>query len=156
MKSTLLSVALFTGFLSGCEVLPIQTEIKQDHFRFQNFVQNVQPDHEYIFLACHRHQPTGWSVAKQYPAGAHNIWIKAEKFDDELTGQPKVAYFNVKTTLEAGKSYMPIRKIDGKKITLWIQEVDSGKRVSDKLESELRWPLAESISNHEQCITSTV
>lgn len=156
MNYRLLLASIISSFLLGCETLPIRAEIKEDHYRFENFVQNVEPKHEYIFMACHRHKPTGWNVAKQYPAGPQNLWIKAAKYTTTTSNVPRVAYFNLQTNLEAGKSYMPNRKIEGNKIALWIQEVESGERVTEILEAELKFPVAETIVSHKQCKTSSV
>ncbi len=151
-----LLLSLSITVILGCSVLSTQVEVKEDHFRFENFIRNIKFEKEYIYLACHRQRPIGWDNPRQYVAGEQNLWITAA-FDDSNTMKLlKTAHFNFKVNLESGKSYMPNREINGDRISVWIQEVDSGARVSEVQEANLEIQLSEYVKSRKQCTTSTV
>ena len=159
MKYSLLLITILCALFSGCSIFPIQTEVKQDHYRFENFIRKIQSEHEYIYLSCFRQRPTGWRNPKQYPAGEQNLWITAKLTKPYIQKLIKEAHFNFKVTLESGKSYMPNREIDGEKISLWIQEVETGIRVSDVLVADLEIHLSDDTDDNyrkTQCESSTV
>lgn len=148
-------VVLFTS-LSGCSTSPTTVEVKQDHYRFENFFRDIDIENEHIFLACHLKRPTDWQNPKQYKAGEQNLWITARVGDPNFKNLKKEAHFNFNVYLESGKSYMPNRKIDGDKISLWISEVNTGKRVSEVQVADLEIHLSSQIKKTRRCEASTV
>ena len=59
---------------------------------------------------------------------------------DVLNSQ-KEAFVNFNVNLDSDKSYMLNRKREGDKISIWIQEVETGTVVSQVLTDELSRPL---------------
>lgn len=141
--------------LLGCGVLPIKSEIKENHFRFENFKIDVGSQEEYVYLMCFHKKPTSWQQPKQYPAGDHNLWIKADISNNDR--QHKEAYAQFKLHLDAGKSYMVNRKINDEKISMWIQEVDTGLRISDIVTTDLERPsLKADVDNKARCKLASI
>ncbi len=106
---------------------------------------------------CYLHKPTGWSEPKQYEAGKHLLWVKANVENDSIENSTKSAYASLNVELEANKSYMLNRERDGDKISLWVQEVDTGVRVSDIVVTDLKKPLISDYSlRRNQCKAGTV
>ena len=156
MKMTQLTfVLLMSTFLFG--FLPIKSDIKDGHFRFENFKQVKSPDKELIHLMCHAKKPTSWAQPKQYRAGKHDLWVKAQVYRHNVPASEKHAFANFKVNLEQGKSYMLNRKVDNEHISLWIQEVDTGVSVSDVVVAQLKQPLVEERQLRlEQCRSGTI
>ncbi|GAA5130452.1 hypothetical protein [Thalassotalea piscium] len=141
----------------SCSVLPIKAEIKEDHFRFENFKNVESTEIEYAHLMCFKKKPTTWSEPKQYISGEHDLWVKASVTKRHIPESTKETYVNFKVKLDANKSYMLNRKLDNDKIALWIQEVDTGVNVSEVITSELKNPLVfDELLRKRQCKSGTV
>lgn len=125
-------------FFAGCGVLPIEREIKVNHFRFENFKQDVSSPSEFIHLMCYRKRPTSWTEPKQYLNGDHELWVEANISDPASSTGDKEAFVFFKVKLDSGKSYMLNRKIEDEKISIWIQESESGHKVSEVITTDLK------------------
>lgn len=158
MKFTTLSVVLSIGFLlGGCSILPLKANIKENHFRFENFKRDNGPDIEYVHLMCFHKKETFWAEPKQYISGKHDLWVKASISKRGIANSSKEAFVNFDVNLAANKSYMINRKIENNKISMWLQEVDTGIKVSSIKVAELKRPLlVEKNLRRKQCESGTV
>lgn len=154
-KITLVSLLVLP--LLGCGVLPIQSEIKEDHLRFENFKRDISDDLEYVYLMCANKKPTSWLYPRQFASGAHELWVKVKTSKRDVPHSTKVAVVNIKVTLDADKSYMLNRKIVKDEASLWIQEVDTGITVSNVLVAALKRPSSNDYPvNLQQCQSGSV
>ena len=158
MKSLSLFVSsVLVSVLAGCSTLPMTAQVEDGKFRFENFKMIKGSQNESVHLMCYLHKPTGWSQPKQYEAGKHLLWVKANVENDSIENSTKSAYASLNVELEANKSYMLNRERDGDKISLWVQEVDTGVRVSDIVVTDLKKPLISDYSlRRNQCKAGTV
>ncbi|PKH91431.1 hypothetical protein CXF76_11710 [Pseudoalteromonas sp. 78C3] len=140
MKNLLTAFTLGVTLL-GCSNLPIKTDIKEDHFRLENFKREQGVDLEYVHLMCFNKKPTQWAEPKQYISGEHDLWVKARVSNPDVLNSQKEAFVNFNVNLDSDKSYMLNRKREGDKISIWIQEVETGTVVSQVLTDELSRPL---------------
>jgi len=124
-------------FLVSCGVLPIKSEIKVNHFRFENFKQDISYPSELIYLMCFRKRPTSWAEPKQYLSGEHKLWVEANISHPASPTSDKEAFVFFKVKLDSKKSYMLNRKIEGRKISIWIQETESALKVSEVITTDL-------------------
>lgn len=144
-------------FATGFSLLPFESEIKEGHFRFENFKQTKGPQQEYVHLMCYAKKPTSWAQPKQYLAGEHQLWVKADISRRGVPASNKHAFAQFNVELQEGKSYMLNRKIDGEKIAMWIQEVETGIGVSDIVVADLNQPLLEEWQlRRDQCREGTI
>ncbi|MCJ8318784.1 MAG: hypothetical protein MJK12_04070 [Colwellia sp.] len=142
MKILKLALVLVLSLAAlSCSVQPIKTEVKENYFRFENFKRDKTSNLEYVYLMCRYKKVTGWGEPKQYLSGEHDLWVKASTSRSDILKSRKEAFVNFKVNLDSGKSYMLNRKIVEDKVSIWIQEVDTGLRVSKVLTSELTSPL---------------
>ncbi|WP_426357400.1 hypothetical protein ACPUVO_15680 [Pseudocolwellia sp. HL-MZ19] len=137
----LLLISTLSVVSISCSTLPLKAEIKDNHFRFENFKRDNSSKLEYVHLMCFHKKPISWVEPKQYLSGEHDLWVKASISERDIPNSTKEAFVNFKVKLESNKSYMLNRKIVDDKISLWIQEVDTGIGVSDVLISDLKNPL---------------
>ena len=143
--------------LSGCGIFPIETAIKENHFRFENFRRDVSDDLEFVYLMCSHHKPISWEHPKQYESGEHNLWVMVETYRRVIPTSYRVAVVNFDVNLQADKSYMLNRKIVDRKASLWIQEVETGLIVSEVLSTDLERPLSYNfLEKRKQCKTGSV
>jgi hypothetical protein len=143
--------------LSGCGIFPIETAIKENHFRFENFKRDVSDDLEYVYLMCSHEKPIGWEQAKQYESGQHDLWVMIETLQRDIPISHRVAVVKFNVNLQADNSYMLNRKIVKRKALLWIQEVDTGLIVSEILMADLKQPLSYNfLEKRKQCKTGSV
>ena len=141
----------------GCSVFPIKAQVEENHFRFENFKRDKGLDLEYVHLMCYLKRPVSWAEPKQYEAGEHNLWVRADVSNRSFDDSTKEAIVNFKVKLESDKSYMLNRKITDDKIAIWIQEVDTGLVVSEILTPELKKPLLVDYSlRKDQCESGSV
>jgi hypothetical protein len=152
------NLSLLLAFcLTGCGIIPIETAIKDNHFRFENFKRDVSDDLEYVYLMCSHKKPVSWEQAKQYESGEHSLWVMVETYRRDIPISLRVSVVNFDVNLQADKSYMLNRKIVDRKASLWIQEVETGLIVSDVLLADLEKPLSyDFLEKREQCKTGTV
>jgi len=122
-------------FLSGCSILPLKKEIEINHFRFENFKQDVGEPSELVYLMCFKKRPTSWAEPKQYLGGEHELWVEANVSTSPMNNKEAFVFFQVK--LDPGKSYRLNRKIEGEKISIWIQNSESALRVSEIITTDL-------------------
>ncbi|WP_231612837.1 hypothetical protein [Pseudoalteromonas sp. NZS11_1] len=90
---------------------------------------------------CFNKKPTQWAEPKQYISGEHDLWVKASVSNPDVLNSQKEAFVNFNVNLDSDKSYMLNRKREGDKISIWIQEVETGTVVSQVLTDELSRPL---------------
>ena len=141
----------------SCSTLPLKAEIKENHFRFENFKRDKSSKLEYAHLMCFHKKPISWTEPKQYLSGEHDLWVKASISERDIPNSTKEAFVNFKVKLESNKSYMLNRKIVDNKISLWIQEVDTGIGVSKVLTSDLNNPLIiDDFLRKRQCKSGSV
>jgi hypothetical protein len=150
-------ISLFILALSGCGIFPIQAVIKENHFRLENFKRDVTDDVEYVYLMCANKKPTTWFEPRQHISGEHDLWVKVKTLNRTIPHSTRVAIVNFKVDLDADKSYMLNRKIVDGKVSLWIQEVDTGLGVSDVLIANLKRPLLTDYHHSvKQCSSGSV
>ncbi|WP_206483873.1 hypothetical protein [Thalassotalea sp. G2M2-11] len=137
----LLSILAICVTSLGCSVLPVKVGVKENNFRFENFKRVNGSDSEYVHLMCHQKKPTSWAQPKQYLSGEHDLWVKASTSNRHIPNSTREAFVNFKVKLEPNKNYMLNRKVVDDKISIWIQEVDTGLGVSEVLVTQLRQPL---------------
>ena len=153
----LLLISTLSVVSLGCSVLPIKAEVKENHFRLENFKRDKSSQLEYVHLMCFHKKPTTWAEPKQYLSGEHDVWVKASISNRNIPNSTKEAFVNFKVKLESNKSYMLNRKIADDKISLWIQEVDTGLGVSDVVTSDLENPLIiDEFLRKRQCKSGSV
>lgn len=156
-KLTLILTGFFSFIISGCTLLPIKAQIKEEHFRFENFKRDKGRQLEYVHLMCFKNKPITWTQPKQYTVGEHELWVKARVLRRDIPNNKREAFAHFKVNFEAGKSYMLNRKIDEDNISIWIQEVDTGIGVSDVVVAELKTPLIEEYNlRKQQCESGTI
>lgn len=144
-------------FLVSCGILPFKSEIKENHFRFENFKRYIGNPVESIHLMCFKKRPTSWTEPRQYLGGEHLLWVEANVFNQSSLIGGKKAFALFKVKLDSGKSYMLNRKIEGEKISIWIQESDTGLRVSGVVTTDLK--IGQIDNNNlrvKRCRTSTI
>jgi len=152
----LLILALSVASL-GCSVFPIKAVVKDNHFRLENFKRDKGPKREFIYLMCFHKKPIRWAEPKQYLSGEHDLWVKARISKRGVPLSRKEAFVNFKVNLESGKSYMLNREIEGKRIKLWIQEVETGLGVSETLYADLKRPkITEYNLRKKQCESGSI
>jgi hypothetical protein len=125
----------------GCGVLPIKSEVKNNNFRLENFKRDKGSELEYVHLMCFQKKPTTWAQPKQYLSGEHDLWVKASISYRNIPNSTKEAFVHLKVKLEPNKNYMLNRKVVDDKISIWIQEVETGLGVSEVMLAELKRPL---------------
>mgnify|MGYP000429730673 CR=1 FL=1 len=124
MKYFKIIVLVLLGSLGLSCSLQIPVDIDEGKFRFENFKVLNGPQLESISLLCYRKKPSDWFGARQYEAGEHKLLVKAEI-------EPKrQAYVTFNVKLEASHNYILNRTIEGESISIWIQDIDSGLKVS--------------------------
>jgi len=121
-KVTLIVSIIFLSM--ACSNLQIKTKIEEGKFRFENFQVLSGPQLESISLLCYRKKPTDWHGARQYDAGKQTLLVKA------IIKYEKQAYVTFNIKLAAGQNYILNRTIVGDKISIWIEEKESGLKVS--------------------------
>jgi hypothetical protein len=152
-----LFVIVASMFIVSCGILPFKSEIKENHFRFENFKKEVGNPAESINLMCFRKRPTSWTEPKQYLSGEHLLWVEADIYNQSSSIGSKTAFALFKVKLDSGKSYMLNRKIEGEKISIWIQESETGLRVSGVVTTDLK--IVANDNNYlrvKRCKTSTI
>lgn len=157
MKKLFLAIVASTLYLTGCGILPIEAKVEKDHFRFENFENDIDDEPVYAFLLCYKSQPTFWNTPKQYEAGEHNLWVKAYTYKRGVRNSVKQAITRFDISLNEGKSYALKTKLDGKNIDLWIQESDSGEIVSEVVTKKLEYPLhRDDLLNRKRCVEGSI
>ncbi|XQW86361.1 hypothetical protein ACOYR1_06450 [Thalassotalea piscium] len=153
----LLLIPILSATLLSCCLAPIKAEVKENHFRLENFKRDKGSKVEYVHLMCFQKKPTEWAEPKQYLSGEHDLWVKASISEPDLINSTKEAFVDFKVKLAPNKSYMLNRKLVDDKISIWIQEVDTGAVVSDVITSKLsRPPIIDDILRKRQCQSGSV
>ena len=141
----------------SCSVFPIKAVVKENHFRLENFKRDKGPTQEYIHLMCFHKKPIKWREPYQYLSGEHDLWVKASISRRGIPSSRREAFVNFKVNLESGKSYMLNRQIEGDKIKIWIQDVDTGLGVSETLYADLNRPkIIEFNLRKKQCESGSI
>ena len=148
---------LIASSISGCSILPFKTEIKENHFRFENFRQEDGTKRESIRLLCYKQSPSAWFEPRQYIAGEHVLWVKASTKKQAVVNSTREAYVKFVVDLLPNKSYMLNRKVVEDDISIWVQDVSSGEVVSKVEVSQLKRPLLmEELRVKQMCESSTI
>jgi len=142
-------------FLAACSISPLEREIEVNHFRFENFKKDIRTPSELVYLMCYRKRPTSWAEPKQYLGGEHELWVEANVSASSMNYKEAFVFFKVK--LDSGKSYMLNRKIEGEKISIWIQETGNALRVSDIITTDLKKTVFENRTlRQKRCKTGSI
>ena len=158
MKSIqLIMLAIIILIVSGCSVLPLSSSIDEGHFRFRNFINDTSINTEYIHLMCHKKRPIGWTQSKHYLGGEHDLWVRAIVSKTDIQNSRREAFVNFEVELAPGNTYVLNRKVDEKRISIWIQNAETGVVVSDVKVAKLKLPkLVEKRLRREQCESGTI
>lgn len=119
-----LPLILITGLNFSCSNFQIPNKIDEEKFRFENFQVLKGPQLELVSLMCYRKKISDWYGARQYEAGDHTLLVKAE------VETKRQAYVTFNVNLAAGHNYILNRTIEGENISIWIEDIDSGMKVS--------------------------
>ncbi len=160
-KLQIILVLLFISsslILPGCSSMPYEPEISEGKFRFENFKRiNKTRTYEYVSLMCLNNKTTSWQEPMQFKAGDQKLWVHARTYQQGLKNSKVEAFVRFDVNLEAGKSYMLNRDLDGDTMTIWIQEVKTGISASEKVTLELERPaIYEHNLRDKQCAAGTV
>lgn len=155
MKNIFL-VSILSSTLIACSSFPLKTDIKENHFKLDNFKSPDKRQAESIALMCYKQRPSHVPPG-QFLSGQHNLWAVAKVSQKNIPNSVKEAYVNFNVNLSSGVSYTFNREIDEDKISIWIQEADSGLIVSNVITSELRSPLVnDTLLRKKQCKSSSI
>ena len=139
MKRFIYAFLLPIFTLGGCAHLPFEKEVNPGHFRLENYSYDHMNDSiEYIYTLCHQHKPTSWIAARQYPAGTHNIWVKATFQEVGIWHSYREAFVNFEMTFPEGGNYQWVSKIDQGNISIWLQDVDTHEASSEIITTPLK------------------
>ena len=156
-KLYLAPIPLLLVILSACSTLPLKTELKEGHFQVENFKNDIGREKEYIHLMCFKKKPTCWNVPKQYLGGEHDLWVEARVSNGSSLTSTREAFVHFNVNLDAGKNYTLNRKLDDKKISIWIQEIDTGAVVSDIKTTDLKLAVFNKTRfRRKQCRTGSI
>ncbi|ATG79923.1 MULTISPECIES: hypothetical protein [Pseudoalteromonas] len=157
MKQVYLLILVCLSFVTGCQNFPIKIDIKDNHFRFENFAFDKGKKREYVFLMCNNKLPTDWHQARQYERGEHILWVKAVIGDRDFQSSIKNAFVKFKVNLKSGGRYILNRKIDGNNVFIWIEDETTREIVSDIKKSKLKKPLIiEGRLREKQCFEGSI
>jgi len=110
-------------------------------------------------MQSHQRKPRDLNArVKQYPAGIHNIIIRAQT---NTVSQKGMSYAQIILNLEEGKRYQLAREVDGDNISMWIFEADTKVIVSGVVTAKIisrpnGLPVKTSIEMEEMCRSSTI
>jgi hypothetical protein len=144
--------------LAGCSAYQIKADVDEGKFRFVNFEKERGKQFEYIHLMCLYKRPIEWNLPKQYKAGNHQLWVKAQIYQNGMSIREKNAFVKFDVTLKAGLSYKLNRSFDDdNNISIWIEEEQSKNIVSEIITTELLRPLLiEKSLRTEQCESGSI
>lgn len=143
--------------LGGCSAYQIKADVDEGKFRFVNFEKERGKQFEYIHLMCRYKRPIEWDLPKQYQAGNHQLWVKAQIYQNGMSIREKNAFVKFDVTLKADLSYKLNRSFDDNKISIWIEEEKSKNIVSQIITTELLSPLLiEKSLRTQQCESGTI
>ena len=129
-------VFLFSSLfvLFGCATFPLKVDIKDNHYRLENFKVTGSQYSEYLTRGCLYTEPNthSWQIPQQYlkNSGKEKFWIQASLSKNGVPGV-HYTYVSLSADFEANKSYMLNRKRVEFKVSIWIQEVETGTIVSN-------------------------
>lgn len=144
--------------MSACSLIPVSTGVKEGHFRVENTSYDpINNTIEFVYLMCHNKKPTSWIAARQYPAGHHNLWVKATFQEVGLYHSYREAYVNFDITLPEGGNYQLAHSITNDEISIWFQDVESHKPYSKIMTTALkRHKVADGKLRLQQCRSGSV
>ncbi|TWX52431.1 hypothetical protein [Colwellia hornerae] len=143
--------------LAGCSAYQIKADVDEGKFRFVNFEKERGKQFEYIHLMCLYKRPIEWNLPRQYQAGNHQLWVKAQIYQNGMRNSEKNAFVKFDISLDAGLSYKLNRSFEDNKISIWIEEEKSKNIVSEIITTELIKPLfVEKSLRTQQCETGTI
>lgn len=160
MNSRLLSMlGALTLTVSGCSLLPIETDVKEGFVRIKSQHDYTPNRGESIFLFCHKQRVVEHETNREYPAGQHNLWVMVNVSDaaNNATGREAVVNFNV--DLAPGKKYIFNSEMLEKEaeMAVWIEDFDSAEVVSPIVKTTLSNPnLVPYQLRKKQCESSSV
>ena len=157
MRTPIPLMVFLTTVLTACEILPVKTDIKENHARLENFISDKTNNKEYISLMCKNKKPTKWMTPTQILAGEHNIWIEIKNSQSDTPNSERISFINVNVIFDEGKSYTLNRKRENNRLTVWIQELSSGSIVSEVIRPEMKYPLYHSYEEKRRhCLSSSI
>ena len=138
IKITITSLILLSLF--SCKNFPVNTQIKTGYFRLEEFRHARINQSERIYLMCYKQKPKKGIARKQFPAGKHNLWVMASLANHDTFRIHGQTFVNIDVTLEANKSYAFNSKIKDNDLWIWIEDVDTGTKVSRPIQTQLGSP----------------
>ncbi|MCC2615324.1 hypothetical protein LJ739_03620 [Aestuariibacter halophilus] len=148
IKNVLFAVTVAVG-VNGCAVINADDTIAADSIAFENFNNQDDASPQRVQLMCHNQMPTEWNRPLQFEQGQHKLWVQATLRQRDVPASEREAYVLLEAELDGGKRYMLNRSIDDDTITVWVQERETGKQVSNAVSATLAFPSA-----HEQGLKS--
>ncbi|OUL56362.1 hypothetical protein [Pseudoalteromonas ulvae] len=160
MKSRLLCVlSALTLTVSGCSLLPIETDVKEGFVRIKNQYDNTPNRNESIFLFCHNQRVIEHQTNREYPAGQHNLWVMVNVADTVHNSAGREAVVNFNVDLPAGKKYILNGQMldQNAEMAVWIEDFDNAEVVSPIVKTSLKNPsLVPYQLRKKQCESSSV
>lgn len=158
MNKKLLLIAPLVASLTACAMFPFEKEVQDGHFRVENFSYDHMNDTiEYVYLMCHNKKPTSWTAARQYPAGEHDLWVKATFQNVGVSHSYREAFVNFKMELPAGGNYQLAHEIQNETVSIWLQDVETKEKASEVITTSLnRKNVGDSGKRIQQCQQGTV
>lgn len=158
MNKKLLLISPLIASLTACAMFPFEKEVQDGHFRVENFSYDHMNDtKEYVYLMCHNKKPTGWIAARQYPAGEHDLWVKATYQNVGVLHSYREAYVNFKMDFPEGGNYQLAHEINNENISVWLQDVETKEKASEVITEPLaRHNVGDNGKHIQQCKQGTV
>lgn len=156
LVSSVLAVAVIG--MSGCANVPVKAEVQEGKFRFENFKDDRGYDLQYVHLMCRYKRPIAWAESTiQYDAGPQSLWIKADIITARKERSAGEAYVHFDVDLAAGHTYTVKRDIKGHDISIWIENMDTGEKITEVAQAVLKPKLlVEDNLRKTQCEQGTV
>jgi hypothetical protein len=150
-------ITILSLIIAGCSAYQIKASVEDGKFRFVNFEKEKGKQFEYIHLMCLYQRPIEWNLPKQYQAGKHLLWVKAQIYQKGIRSSEKNAFVKFDITLNEGISYKLNRSFKENKISIWIEEEKTKNIVSEVITSDLLKPLlVEKSIRTSQCENGTI
>jgi hypothetical protein len=122
----------------GCSVLPIPIQVKADHFRLENFVEDSGGKTTQVYSMCHLQRPTSFKSARQYEAGQHSVWVTSLVSKNGLPSGTRAAYAHFEADFAAGKNYRIAQTAQNGQVSIWIEEIESGNKVTPIVAAKMK------------------
>ena len=133
--SIVLSIVCFSLISCTNFIFPIKASIEEGHYRFENFKNHLGGHQEILVRGCLYDFPYSSKYhsfvgGRQYLVdGEEKFMVQASLSGKNITGI-RYVWVPLTANFEENKSYMLNRKLNDFDVSIWIQEVDTGIRVS--------------------------